>query len=150
MTTYQFPSLFKTLVLLVACAASAVGGGCQTTYSSHQLGDQRVVARYGGRSLHADLPRSIRVPAVIAAADGVARSRGYSVLKSEATEEVGRISSTPPGKDSVQRVVVHASKGDHGTEIRVSYEPFPDRRLCESILDAILATLSASPEPYTK
>jgi hypothetical protein len=39
--------------------------------------------------------------------------------------------------------MVRVETGDHGTAIRVSYEPFPDRQLCESIFDAILAKLSA-------
>lgn len=133
----------KSLFLLLALALCFVGSGCQTTYSSHLLGEQRVVAKYTGRSLFAEVPSTVRVPAVIAAADEVARARGYTVLKTESTEEAGMISSVPPAKDSIQQVIVHANTGDHGTVIQVTYSPFPDRQLCESIFDAILARLSA-------
>ena len=43
----------------------------------------------------------------------------------------------------MQHVIVHADASDHGTAVHVAYEPFPDRELCESIFDAILAKLSA-------
>jgi hypothetical protein len=137
-------SHLKLLFVTLACALCFVGSGCQTTYSTHQLGEHRVVAKYGGRSLFVEVPETVRVPAVIAAADEVVRSRGYSVLRKESTEEKGMIASVPPAKDTIQRVIVRAEAGDHGTAIRVSYEPFPDRRLCESILDAILAKLSTN------
>lgn len=137
-------SLSRVLLISLAAGVAVVAGGCQTTYSQHQLGEMRVVAKYGGRSLFAEVPDSVRVPAVIAAADEVVRGRGYSVLRKEATEEVGVLASVPPAKDTIQRVMVHAEKGDHGTSIRVAYEPFPDRELCESIFDAILAKLSAN------
>lgn len=140
MTAY----LHRTFLLIPLLAVCALLSACQTTYSSHQLGEQRVVAKYTGRTLFAEVPSTIRVPAVIAAADDVVRARGYTVLRTESTEERGMLASVPPAKDSIQQVVVRAETGDHGTAIRVSYEPFPDRQLCESIFDAILAKLSTN------
>jgi hypothetical protein len=150
MTASRFPLLLKALLVLAACLMVVVGTGCQTTYSSHQFGEQRLVARHSGRTLMVELPKAIRVPAVIATTDEVVRGRGYTVLRQQATEEAGSISSFPPGKSSVQRLIVRVTAGDNGTEVRVSYEPFSDRKLCESILDALLARLSAPPEAYTK
>lgn len=132
----------RTVFLVVAAGALAFSAGCKTTYSSHQLGEQRVVAKYNGRALFAEVPETVRVPAVIAAADEVARSRGYTVLKKESTEEAGYISVVPPARDAITRLVIHADRVDVGTSIRVSYEPFPDRQLCESFFDAILAKVS--------
>ncbi len=116
--------------------------GCKTTYSTHQLGEQRIVAKYSGRALFAEVPETVRVPAVIAAADEVARARGYTVLKKETTEENGIITVVPPARDSITQLVIHADRVDVGTAIRISYQPFPDRQLCESFFDAILAKVS--------
>jgi hypothetical protein len=128
--------------IAVALGAMAFFAGCKTTYSTHQLGDQRIVAKYSGRALFAEVPETVRVPAVIAAADEVARARGYTVLKKETTEEKGIITVVPPARDSITQLVIHAERVDVGTSIRVSFQPFPDRQLCESFFDAILAKVS--------
>lgn len=132
----------RMALLAVTLGSLAFIAGCKTTYSAHMLGDQRVVAKYSGRALFAEVPETVRVPAVIAAADEVARARGYTVLKKESTEENGILTVVPPARDSITQLVIHADRVDVGTAIRISYQPFPDRQLCESFFDAILAKVS--------
>jgi hypothetical protein len=128
---------------IVVAAAALMGlAGCHSTkYAAHEYAGQRVVAQYSGRTLFAELPSSVRVAAVIAAADENFRSHGYTVLDKDSTEEEGRCVAHAPGKD-ITRVVVRSKRGGHGTEVTVVYEPFGEEELSRYHFDGILQHLS--------
>lgn len=119
----------------------ALSGGCQRQYSVHGEGDDRIVAVYSGTTLLADLPPQASVGSVLSAAEQVFRKRGYTIVEQRATEDKGMIAATPPGKAVIPRMLVRAKPTERGTQVELSYEPAGDRKLSESVLDAIMERL---------
>ncbi len=140
------PRLLYTglLAMLFLLSTTALADGPRDNAAdigAHEYGGQRVVAQYSGRTLFAELPSSVRVGAVIAAADENFRSHGYTVLDKDSTDDEGRCVAHAPGKD-ITRVVVRSKRGAHGTEVTVVYEPFGEEELSRYHFDGILQHLS--------
>ena len=139
----QDEPMSRTRILVVAAAALMSLAGCRSTkYAAHPYAGQRVVASYSGRTLFAELPAGVRVPAVIAAADENFRSHGYTVSEKESTDEDGRCVGYAPGRQGLPRGVVRCKRGGHGTEVRIVYEPFGEEELSRYIFDGVLGHLS--------
>ena len=120
--------------LLLSAATTLIGCGTQ----SKVHGETETKAIYSGRTLTARLPAEARVPAVVAAADETFRARGYTVVRSSATEEVGEIIARPPRYNNYPRIVIDMDRATTATVVSLRYEPFGDEDLCRSILDGVL------------
>lgn len=129
----------RTALGVVSLAALAMMGGCQPAVRSQ--GQDGLLATYSGLTLTADLPERARVPAVIAAADAVVRSRGYGVERVSATEEEGSLLAIPPKSTGFPRVWIHAARVEGGTRVRINPQPWGDEDLARSLLDGILSRL---------
>jgi len=117
-------------VMGAGCASERVPRGASGVESTYKLTTMSALA-----------PDTARVPAVIAAAEAVVRARGYTVVRSESTEEAGRLIARPPRYKDYPRVVLEARRMGGGTRVTVQVEPFGDRELSGSILDATLRRL---------
>jgi hypothetical protein len=104
-------------------------------------GQSGIEAVYHRGVLNAVLPESARAPAVIAAAEQVARARGYSIVASGATDEESTIVIRPPQTSSVPTVQITARRVMQGTQVRVENMPWGDQDLSRSLLDGILQRL---------
>jgi hypothetical protein len=113
--------------------------GCQPAVRAQ--GQDGLIATYSGLTLTADLPERARVPAVIAAADAVVRSRGYGVERVRATEEEGALLAIPPKSAGFPRVWIHAARVEGGTRVRINPQPWGDEDLARSLLDGVLSKL---------
>lgn len=100
-----------------------------------------MMAAYGVRKLRTELPSSVRVPAVIAAADAALRDRGYGVTLSHATEDSGRVEAEPRTAGVLKSVVVMAKTIPDGTRVEVLVTPWGSEAKSRSILDGILVRL---------
>jgi hypothetical protein len=103
--------------------------------------DRTILAAYGVRKLRTELPSSVRVPAVVAAADGALRDRGYGVMSSHATEDSGRVVGEARGGGPLQSVVVLSRVVPDGTRVEVLLKPWGDEERSRAILDDILVRL---------
>lgn len=119
------------LALLVGCKAKP---GAQGT-------DRTIMAAYGVRKLRTELPPTVRVQAVVAAADGALRDRGYGVKSSHATEDSGRVVGEARGGGPLQSVVVLSRVVPDGTRVEVLLKPWGDEERSRAILDDILVRL---------
>jgi hypothetical protein len=118
------------LSLLAACSPQAKVQGNKDT-----------VATYHRMTLRANLPDESRVPAVIAAADQTLRARGYTVVRSSATEEKGELVAHPPRTTNLPRIVIESERGVSSTIVDLRVDPFGDQDLCRSVLDGMLQRL---------
>jgi hypothetical protein len=100
-----------------------------------------VMATYSGMTLRSNLPTETRVPAVIAAAEQTLRGRGYTVVRSNATEETGEIVAYAPRYNNFPRIVITSNRGVSSTVVDLRVEPFGDQELCRSVLDGMLQRL---------
>jgi hypothetical protein len=132
------PTIHARLAMCVTLATLPLGA-CEPTI--RQQGQGGLLASYSGMTLTANLPEPARVPAIIAAADGVVRSRGYGVSTQKATEEEGRLLALPPGSASYPRVWIHAARIEGGARIEINPQPWGDEDLARSLLDGILSRL---------
>lgn len=127
---------------MMAAAALALAslGGCKAK-SGYQGSDRDVLAAYGVRKLRTELPATVRVQAVVAAADAALRDRGYGVTKSHATEDAGRVEAEPRTAGPLQSVVVTAKVIPDGTRVEVLMKPWGNEAKSRAILDGILVRL---------
>jgi hypothetical protein len=123
--------------------AALVFGGCRATpvAAGGSGGGERTSASFRLRTLRADLPPGVRVPAVAAAAEDALRDRGYAVTSSRVTEDSAHLSAAPPDADLFESVDVSARQTAGGTRVSVVCEPLGNRNRSSAILDAILARL---------
>lgn len=127
---------------LVAAGALAIGCLPACKAKPEIQGEERsVVAAYGVRKLRTELPMTVRVPAVIAAADAALRDRGYAVRSSRTTEDSGRVEGLPRGAGPLKSVVVMARVVPDGTRVEVLLKPWGDEEQSRAILDDILVRL---------
>lgn len=108
---------------------------------AYQGADRSIVAAYRIRKLRTELPPSVRVQAVVLAADAALRDRGYAVTSSRATEESGHIEAEPRGAGDFESVEVTARVIASGTRIEIRINPWGDEPKSRAILDGILARL---------
>jgi hypothetical protein len=130
-------------MLGAAVAAPLLGGasaGCKAK-AGYQGAERDVLAAYGVRKLRTELPATVRVPAVVAAADAALRDRGYAVASSHATEDTGRVEAEPRGAGPLKSVVVTARVIPDGTRVEVMLKPWGDEAKSRAILDGILVRL---------
>ncbi|MFN0132878.1 MAG: hypothetical protein ACKVW3_10200 [Phycisphaerales bacterium] len=118
-------------LMLSACASKPVQVG---------RGDG-VLAVHRFRRLTADLPSSIRVPAVAAAADSALRDRGYSVTEIAVHDDRADLSAKPFDAAILESMSVSVREVAGGTRIAVIAQPLGDRSRSLALLDAILDRL---------
>lgn len=127
------------MALCVLAGAFAPGSGCQT--SIKQEGASRTAAAYSFGTLEADLPQSVRVPAVLGAADAALRRRGYSVPSGAATEDRGEVRGEPSAQSDASSVRVNAWIVPGATRVGVKVGWVGDETLSRAILDEVLQRL---------
>ncbi len=126
--------------ILLLAAACALLTGCKAVPQNMGSG-RSVQASYLRRTLTADVPATVRVPAAVAAADAALRDRGYAVTDSTATEDVGRVAAEPRDAGFLDAVVVDVRVTGSGTRIEVTVRPIGNRAQSRAILDSILSRL---------
>lgn len=127
------PRTILTTLVLPAVLAFVVSG-CQ----SHSAYHANIVATYDLRTLAADLPAGVRVPAVIAAADAALRGRGYAVTQRTASMDRGCVIARRHGSGLLEEVVVEARLTGPGTLVKIKCCPIGDEAVSRAILDAML------------
>lgn len=129
------------MAVVAAAAPALIGlGGCKAK-AGYQGSDRDVMAAYGVRKLRTELPATVRVPAVVAAADATLRDRGYGVTKSHATEDSGRVEAEPRTAGPLHEIVVTAKVIPDGTRVEVLMKPWGNEAKSRAILDGILVRL---------
>jgi hypothetical protein len=123
--------LALTAAGLAGCKAQAVSQGSE----------RHVTASYRFRTLTADLPPDIRVPAATAAAQAALRSRSYAVKESTVTADAGRIEATPVDAGLLDKIIVSVKETGSNARIHVRVEPMGDQAKSRAILDSILTQL---------
>lgn len=104
--------------------------------------DRQTLATYRFRTLTADLPAEVRVPAAVAAARAALIARGYTITAAESSEDVGRVTAETFNPDPLESVVVSVRQRRWDlTRLEVRVEPTGDQVRSRAILDAILAQL---------
>jgi len=128
------------MMILVAAALVVAGmSGCRAT-PAYQGGQRSVLATYRFRRLTADLPPTVRVQAVVAAARQALAHRGYAVTPGT-TEDSGRVLATAPSAGMLESVEVSARIVPDGTRVEIIIDPLGNQVESRAILDAILARL---------
>lgn len=130
--------------MAIAAVAVLTGAGAPAgckARAAYQGSDRSVMAAYGLRKLRTELPPTVRVPAVVAAADAALRDRGYAVTSSHASEDAGRVEGEPRGAGVLESVVVSARLVADSTRVEVVIKPWGDEPKSRAILDAILIRL---------
>ena len=134
----------QALAQAALLTASLAFAGCRATpVPSGGAGrdGQRTSASFRLRTLRADLPPSVRVPAIAAAAEDALRDRGYAVTSSRVTADSASISAEAPDAGLFESIEVSARQSARGTRVTVVCEPLGNRTLSSAVLDAILARL---------
>lgn len=123
----------------VLFAAGICFPGCRAT-PGNQGRERAITATYYLGTLVADLPESVRVPAVIAAARAALAGRGYSAVP-ETTHRSGRVVGAAPVSGILDKVTVSAREIPGATRVEVKIDPFGDQTESRAILDAVLVLL---------
>ncbi|MCC6677416.1 MAG: DUF3568 family protein [Phycisphaerales bacterium] len=126
----------RLAVCLIAAAATA---GCRSTVESQ--GKSRTSAAYSTGTLSADLPSTVRVQAVIAAAESALRDRGYTIGTRRAAEDSGFVEGKLPRPGLLEKTKVEARVSGGGTRVLVKVEPWGDEAASRAILDDLLKRL---------
>lgn len=130
----------RSAVLPVVLSLAAVLAGCKAT-PGPQGKDGQVTANYRYRRLTADLPPSVRVPAVVAAAQSAFRDRGYAIRSASATEDAGHVEAVPPDPGVLESMSMTVTLAGGGPRIKIVSQPLGDQTRSRIMLDAILARL---------
>lgn len=112
---------------------------CSPQLSSH--GREHITAAYSLGTLTCDLPDSVRVPAIMAAAEGALRGRGYSISAKASTDDRGRIYARAPRESRIEGVSIEARVTGAGHQVSVHVDPLGDDARSRALLDDILARL---------
>ena len=112
---------------------------CSPQLSSH--GREHITAAYSLGTLTCDLPDSVRVPAIIAAAEGALRGRGYSISSKASTDDRGRVYARAPRDSRVEGVSIEARVTSTGHEVSIHFDPLGDDSRSRALLDDVLARL---------
>lgn len=83
----------------------------------------------------------MRVPAAIKAGEAALYGRGYTIRKSEATEDSGRVVGLPPHAGMLDEVVIWSYLTARGTKIKIRVKPLGSENKSRAILDDMLARL---------
>ncbi|MBX3376502.1 MAG: hypothetical protein KF678_05805 [Phycisphaeraceae bacterium] len=128
----------KAVCLLILVAAMA--GGCQSRPAAAGA-DGRQVASYRGRTLTCDLPSTIRVPSVAAAAEATLRHRGYSISRSPSTEDFARVEGQAPDAGWGECIVIRVRQTPSHTRVEIVAQPLGDQTLSRAVLAEMLAVM---------
>ncbi|MBL9031786.1 MAG: hypothetical protein JNM80_08770 [Phycisphaerae bacterium] len=131
MRTSRFCALATLPCILFGCADQPVAHGQSDA----------VLARYRFRRLTADLPASIRVPAVAAAADSALRDRGYSITDARVNDDRADLTAKPFDPTFLESMSVSVRQAATGTRLDIIATPLGDRARSHALLDAILDRL---------
>lgn len=123
----------RSVGTLAACAVCVLGGCRHTTTAQ----DGRS-AWYELRTLTTEVGLGARVPAMVSAGEAALRARGYAIERSQATEDRGVVSGSPPDAGIGERVVVRARVIEGGTRVTVTVEPFGGEDRAYAIMDDVL------------
>ena len=142
MSTRLVPAAMAVVVALLVGMGVGIGGCAGAGADRVKLqGRSGLAAVYEGGWVSVTAPDTVRVGGAIAAAESVLRARGYSIDRSEATEEGGRVVALPPRSGGSPRVVVMSERTGAGVVIRVKREPFGDEQVSRSVMDGVLKAL---------
>jgi hypothetical protein len=124
--------------------AAALFGACKSSVSS-QGKQGEVTAAYSFGRLDAQLPANVTVLSAHAAAKGVLKSRGLTIVEESATRDRSRVSAKSPADGVWDATVVESwtagGGGAGGPWVRVDVGMGGNEASARSILDAILARL---------
>lgn len=125
---------------LLACVAVVPAlSACSPQLSSH--GREHLTAAYSLGVLECELPDAVRVPAIMAAAEGALRGRGYSISSKASTDDRGRIYARAPRDSSVEGVSIEARVTSTGHRVSIHIDPLGDDTRSRVLLDDVLARL---------
>lgn len=127
------------LARILVCLAIVLVAGCKAKPAWQGRGD--VLALYQFRTLSAEFPDQIGVPAVVASAEAALRSRGYAVTRSETTRDKGVVHAKKPNPEMLEKVVVIVRLSRLGTRVELRLDPFGDEPQSRAILDDMLVRL---------
>lgn len=127
---------FRPVLAVILLLAAAVLPACTATYSN--AGSSETLTEYHLGTLKADLPPSVRIPAVMAAGQATLRHRGYSVSSSRITADAGRIEGESPSSSPLGSASVWAEAVPTGTRVGVKVGLWGDEDASRSILDDML------------
>jgi hypothetical protein len=126
-----------------ACAALApivvALAACSPQVSSH--GRDHMTAAYSLGTLTCNLGDDVRVPAIMAAAEGALRGRGYSISSKASTDDRGRIYARAPRESQIEGVSIEARVTSAGHEVVIHVDPLGDDARSRVLLDDVLARL---------
>lgn len=124
----------------LACAVLAAGpGACSPQLSSH--GREHITAAYSLGTLTCDLPDDVRVPAIMAAAEGALRGRGYSISSKASTDDRGRLYARAPRDSQIEGVSIEARVTSTGHQVSIHVDPLGDDSRSRVLLDDVLTRL---------
>jgi hypothetical protein len=129
--------------ILVGVGLGLVGmamGGCQGT-PAYQGSQRDILATYRVRRLTADLPGTVRVPAVVAVGRAVLMSRGYTVTTANATEDAGQVEAEPADAGILESISIDIRQRGAGVRVQIIAEPIGSQTKSRAILDAMLSEL---------
>lgn len=134
----------NALLAIVPVLASAVVSviplaACSPQLSTH--GRENLTAEYSLGNLTCELPDSVRVPAIMAAAEASLRARGYSISSKSTTDDHGRIYARAPREFAIEGVSIETSVTSAGHQVTIHVDPFGDQARSRVLLDDILARL---------
>lgn len=124
---------------LLLCLLVALTVGCKAKPAWQGRGD--VLALYQFRTLTAEFPDQIGVPAVVASAESALRSRGYAVTRSETTRDKGVVHAKKPDPSTLEKVVVIVRLSRLGTRVELRMDPLGNEAQSRAILDDMLVRL---------
>lgn len=127
----------KVATLAVICAMALIG--CKAKPAWQGRGD--VLALYEYRTLKAEFPDQIGVPAVVASAETALRSRGYAITRSDWTRDKGVVHGKKPNPNWLEKVVVIVHLSRLGTRVEVRMDPWGNEAQSRAILDDMLVRL---------
>jgi hypothetical protein len=115
-------------------------GGCKGT-QAYQGSQRDILATYRVRRLTADLPGTVRVPAVVAVGKAVLMSRGYTVTTANATEDTGQLEAEPVDARILESISIDIRQRGAGVRVQIIAEPIGSQTKSRAILDAMLSEL---------
>ena len=114
---------------------------CAKSRVAPQGENGEVMASYSGSTLEANLPSSVDVLAVQAAAESELRSRGYVITKAHGTADSMRVVARAGGQRRDDEVTVSARARGRATSVSVENGLFGDEAASRVVLDGVLKRL---------
>jgi hypothetical protein len=119
--------------------SSLLGGCARPIVGRH--GQTGLEALYHGRTLTADLPLSVPVPSVAAAAEQHLRATGWTITASDVTNQRARVVARPPDDRLAGRMEMVATREARTVHLMLEVEPFGSEAVSRSVLDGMVRRL---------